>query len=616
VVAQGAGPEARPDTAYLVYLDAWQHEVTAAEDDALREVALGGIDTTARARTVWQVRLAPLAASPVPNPGDIGAAAGTGDEAGAGEAAEGDEVYVVTNPEPSSDACPTPVAQTWQDFMAGRQARGTLQARLNRRGAITVENQLYRVEVHSVDAQGLNFKWSRDNGSVAFAIAKVATERVADSAPTAQPVIASPSAAAVVSPAPGAPNTLSAPRVALNLQDIGQDRLALQSGDWVEIVDTAAALNGQTLPLVQIADVDWDRQQVLVTGHSAFTPEVLAQLQGGQVVLRRWDHQMPGAPTGGVATTAGLPATEGPGGLRVELDPPPAQNRWLDLENDVQVHFAGGGPYRPGDYWLIPTRLDRPVEWPGDGTGRPAALPPHGPLHHYALLAVLRGGVAGWQVEDCRTLYEPATRLTARINQLEVHLAAEVERLERRVAAEFEALHYRLNRLAEELVAAQQALTYLTERETLVEEDVIALKSYLPDEKARLFQDSLSEVELSLGDVVALDPELHQHVMPANRENARQVFGVVYHVTDRAQRRHHDDDIQVRVIIYGRARCRVVGRVDAGDLLVPAKIDGHACSASFFTFLQPGTVLGKALGGHNPATPDEHGMIDILVTLS
>ncbi|MFD0392059.1 DUF6519 domain-containing protein [Streptomyces nogalater] len=42
---------------FLVYLRVWERTVSAAEDPALREVALGAAlpDTTVRAKVVWQV---------------------------------------------------------------------------------------------------------------------------------------------------------------------------------------------------------------------------------------------------------------------------------------------------------------------------------------------------------------------------------------------------------------------------------------------------------------------------------------------------------------------------------------------------------------------------------
>ena len=40
-------------------IDVWEREVTAIEDPGLREVALGGPDTTTRLQTAWQVRVLP-----------------------------------------------------------------------------------------------------------------------------------------------------------------------------------------------------------------------------------------------------------------------------------------------------------------------------------------------------------------------------------------------------------------------------------------------------------------------------------------------------------------------------------------------------------------------------
>lgn len=42
---------------YQVYVDVWERQITYVEDDSIREVALGGPDTAARAKVVWQVEL-------------------------------------------------------------------------------------------------------------------------------------------------------------------------------------------------------------------------------------------------------------------------------------------------------------------------------------------------------------------------------------------------------------------------------------------------------------------------------------------------------------------------------------------------------------------------------
>ena len=129
-----------PDPPYLVYLLAWERLITAAEDPAIREVALGdqAPDTTARARLVWQVRAVPAAA-----------------------------VFdqVPTEPFPV-DACQK--LRSW--FAALRGNAPMLRARTApadpgstdpcitppQAGYRGLENQLYRVEVHTGNSPGPN----------------------------------------------------------------------------------------------------------------------------------------------------------------------------------------------------------------------------------------------------------------------------------------------------------------------------------------------------------------------------------------------------------------------------------------------------------------------------
>ena len=42
---------------YVIYLDAWQREVSYLDDDNIREKALNGVDTSTRLETVWQPRI-------------------------------------------------------------------------------------------------------------------------------------------------------------------------------------------------------------------------------------------------------------------------------------------------------------------------------------------------------------------------------------------------------------------------------------------------------------------------------------------------------------------------------------------------------------------------------
>lgn len=133
----GAELPTEPGT-YILYLDVWERLVTALEDPAIREVALGGPDTAARARTVWQVRWQRLdGASHIWN--EVSE-----------EAYRAFANWQPTNRVPLSSA-----------HLAPQIA-----------GGLTIhDNRLYRVEVHQGGArQNATFKWSRDNGAIAARI--------------------------------------------------------------------------------------------------------------------------------------------------------------------------------------------------------------------------------------------------------------------------------------------------------------------------------------------------------------------------------------------------------------------------------------------------------------
>src|SRR5271157_4459971 len=44
---------------YVVYLDVWERLITALDNPAIKESALGGPDTSVRTKLVWQVKVAP-----------------------------------------------------------------------------------------------------------------------------------------------------------------------------------------------------------------------------------------------------------------------------------------------------------------------------------------------------------------------------------------------------------------------------------------------------------------------------------------------------------------------------------------------------------------------------
>jgi hypothetical protein len=362
-----------------VYLDVWERPIGYIEDDHIREVALGGPDTSTRAQVVWQVKTEPLK--------------GIAD-------------------------CKSMTDDQWMALKDGWQPthRGLLQAQVAKQDASTdpcitapkssyrgAENQLYRVEIHrggsvshspATDTPGPTFKWSRDNGSVCFPIRSL-------SGNTAE------------------------------VETLGRDdRHSLQVNDWVEVVYDEVVLRNtwpslSATPAIMAQVVMIERSTMLVTlaprpngavipTYPSPSPKPPESVVGvSHPFLRRWDYKArpKGSHAPSLADDGALALTEG---------------EWLTLEDGVQIKFTPAphptppalvNKYRSGDYWLIPARTATgDVEWPNQigadgelvlekGQPKPQALPPHGVDHHYAQLAVVTGGAP--PVHDCRCRFKP-----------------------------------------------------------------------------------------------------------------------------------------------------------------------------------------------------------------
>lgn len=327
----GLSPIATPGTS-LAYLDVWQRHLTALEAPSIREVALGGPDTATRTRTLWQVRL-------------MSVADGTNclsDLAGWDTLIAGSTGSLAARAQPeetSTDPCIVPASAGFRGL----------------------QNQLYRVEIHA--GGGLNaatFKWSRDNGSVVFAV-----EEFLDGLPTDR----------------------------LRMRSLGRDNeMALRKGDWVEVLDDNNELTFTPGALVQILDIDTD--DLILT----LSADVSGLDLGRHPKVRRWDS--------GDAQVVRIPGTN---------------NGFIALEDGVEVKFSAGS-YHTGDYWLIPARtiLGNPtltetggIEWPVDSGGNPIAQPAEGIRHHYCRLAVIVSDGTTLSVEDCRPIFPPATELVS-----------------------------------------------------------------------------------------------------------------------------------------------------------------------------------------------------------
>ncbi len=197
-LAEVAGLSALSPGSYLAYLDVWERNVTALDDPALREVALGGPDTTTRLQVMAQVKLLRLGDTAAP----VTCATST-DEWNRLQTGSTGRLEARAEPDPTvSDPCVVP---------ADAGYRG-------------LENQLYRIEVHRiVSPTRIALKWSRDNGSVVVGW-------------TGQ-------------------DTLNPNR--LTVSSTGRDDvLGLVPNQWVELTDDDRAKRGESGLLVKIVKIE------------------------------------------------------------------------------------------------------------------------------------------------------------------------------------------------------------------------------------------------------------------------------------------------------------------------------------------------------------------------
>lgn len=321
-------PAALPagDGPHLVYLDVWQREVGYLEEPRILEKALGGVDTTTRLQTVWQVKLLE----------DVGAGV----------------------------TCATPEAQIpgWLDTT--RPSGGRLSTRTAavqppadpclvppQSGYRGLENQLYRLEIHDPGPPGTaTFKWSRDNAVVASRLTQI---HAADE---------------------------------VEVERVGRDDvLRFNDGDWVEITDDRRELAGAAGAMRRIDNVSDETRRIRL---NAPLPADLIPSGAGDDTLearhtriRRWDQG------GRVFDENGneLVDLDDPASGGV-IPVPAAGTPFVNLEHGIQVAFeiaGGGGAFHAMDRWNFAARTaDGSIEILDQA-------PPQGIHHHYCRLAVV-----------------------------------------------------------------------------------------------------------------------------------------------------------------------------------------------------------------------------------
>ncbi len=181
---------------------------------------------------------------------------------------------------------------------------------------------------------------------------------------------------------------------------MGKDEIrGFRAGQWVEIVEEKATLQGPAHDLRQMVQIEPQTRTITLDS------EVPAELRcgydptapGKRLKLRRWDQ---------TRTSKIVPTLRGVG----------LTGDWIELEAGIVVQFSEGY-YRRGDYWLIPARtMTGDIEWPRYDGPKPDPIPqpPVGIEHHYCCLAriAIKKDRPEIQVDDCRRRFPPLTQST------------------------------------------------------------------------------------------------------------------------------------------------------------------------------------------------------------
>jgi hypothetical protein len=429
-------PEYKPgeleNGTYLVYLEAWERHVTAIEDESIREVALGGADTSTRSEVVWQARLLEFDEDVLEDDWsweDFWEGFRTAFELfgfvrvrARRDSRRPIETQV---PYPSDESARR--AQQGRERTRGRQQPGVVERgerqlgrlaiaerllrekridRQKERGKMTflppeprdslVENQLYMVEIHkgglirSEDARKAAEEVARAaeeeasrRGATNESVGQKARERAEEikgaaggDIPTVKWAYDN---ASVVFPIVSLGYDTGNAVATLGAPNDGVRRL--QVDDCVEIVDREP--RGERPPLLRVGRID----RAEFAAHLIVTlvvPDEGVQLDSYEqtsaappLLLRRWNS---------------------PGTVAIE-----APDKAISLKDGFQVRF-GAGRYQAGDYWSIPVRASA-----RNGVHSSEPAPPHGISRHYAPLAVVSfdSEDGGTLLLDCRQQFGP-----------------------------------------------------------------------------------------------------------------------------------------------------------------------------------------------------------------
>jgi hypothetical protein len=424
----------RTDIRYLLYLDVWQRHITALEDDSVREVALGGPDTTTRVKTVWQVKSLDVYYSKVPQ-----------DDPFLALTAPSNALLFAKTNSPDSSPCQVPPSA----------------------GYTGLENQLYRVEIH-IPGSVLNEEsptassdpgtqihisfpggkkqsawWDRDTGRIIIDKTKMTEKRIADILelhPNDHDSKNKQNGKSKTSGKINKPKSISVPVIGKT-----EDK-----NYYYLLVDTYVLTGYEQQTFYTMPSYKWSRdngavafpirsmagKEIEVDG---MKPEYIRKFKGAFAEIlddrnEQWNHWGQLCKIVDVKHNMIVLESE-PRTLSPEekegVDPAyhPKLRLWdgysyqlpvdeyCELEKGILLKFDKTAEYRTGQYWQIPARVASKgsqistIEWPCD-KGEPIPQPPKGIEHHYCPLAIVKIGEKGPEVlSDCRNIFPPLTSL-------------------------------------------------------------------------------------------------------------------------------------------------------------------------------------------------------------
>ena len=122
---------------------------------------------------------------------------------------------------------------------------------------------------------------------------------------------------------------------------------------------------------------------------------------------------------------------------------------------------------------------------------------------------------------------------------------------------------------------------------------------------ADLAENYLADKDYKVGTVLVFGGE--QELTTTNAKGDRKVAGVVSENPAHLMNSGLEGDHVTSLALTGRTPCKVIGKVEKGDIIVTSSIEGYGMADNNPAI---GTVIGKAVGTKDT---DEHGIVEVVV---